>query len=810
MVDATGSKTSSSLRRKILGATGVSQSVKIMPLIATTVLTGLTTANVALAQDAPLGHATAATTAPLAPNGMSEVVVTARRRVERLQEVPLSITAVSAATIEKAQVLDLSDVARLSPALSFYSSGSGLGQTPIIRGVVSGNVLSDAGDVSVFLDGIYLSSRNALNLRVLDVDRIEVVEGPQGTLFGQNSYNGAINYVMKEPGKRYEGFGEVSAGQDGYLLARAAAGGPVIDDIFGLRLAVSTQHYDGGYTNTANPSKNLQGYDDPVTVSAVGVFTPIQQLRVKGKFFYGEDNQDQDAGSILPANCGNNGSGAFTRFCGTVPTQSSASINPKAYGNHAIETIAGIDVDYTPIKNLTISSRSDYEFTKNNSLLDAAYDAAGEPLAAKTASGQATIVNAPIYFSQGNTADLDYSEELRVAYTTRRFNFLLGGYYYTSHENVGYTFSVDDSVLPAGDTFTSIYGRLFGTPNPFTNPVPSTVAAQRTDDVAFFGQFQYNITDKIRFDAEARHTIEDVRLHGIVSGTVPVNTIKTAGFSFWTPRVSLDYRPTREMMFYASAAKGERAGGISTTSSPNIPSEGSYLPETNMTYEVGARTQWLRNRVTANLTLFYSDLTNLQEPQRSADPTYLFNITGNSGSAVAKGVELETSAAITRDFTVGVNYSHTDPTFDKGQLAFGISGCGVGTAACGALANAQGGIPIGGNQLPNSRRDLLSVNATYERPIVRDWSGYVRADLRYQSGFFAENINTISASGFTTVNLRIGAETHGVDIAFFARNLFDKVYVNYIDNTTRVSGLELPDLVEGERRILGVDATARF
>lgn len=749
--------------------------------------------------------------------GLEEVVVTARKREEALQTVPLAITAFTGEQIRRAGIADLADLARLTPGLVFTEiGGSGLTQTPVIRGIVATNLFASQNNVAVFLDNVYLSSRRSLNLQLLDMERVEVLKGPQGSAYGQSAYNGAINYVTKGPGEQFEGLVSGSVGTDEYYEARVAAGGPVIADKLGVRVAASVGGFDGTYENTVNTGENLQGYKSKAA-SLVAKFTPTDRLTLTGRFYWSENNREQDGVVLIANNCGVNAAGGgFTRFCGEVPTHGfSAGISPEAFGLQSDTRVGSLSIDFDVTDNLQFTNLASYQKAVGVSLLDSDLTPpAGYPLVViNTVTGARRTQPTNFFFGSGNTTDEDWSEEARLTYTSENLTVAGGVYYFKQKSYVSTTFPVDGRGLGANERFELFLANLFRANDPFGNPTKATVNAFETKDIAGFGEVSYRFNDQVRVNAELRYTEETTDFTKIVAGTAPVPaaTCCTSGtWKFWNPRLSVDYTAREGLMFYASAAKGTRSGGFSGTSSPNVPGEGLYKPENNLTYELGVRSQWLDRRVTANATIFYSKLSDLQVSQRSADPNFIFNITGNIGKATAQGFEIETTAAITDSFGLTFNYSYTDPKFDSDQFAFGVGGCGVGTAACGSLPNAQGGLPVGGKQLAYSRKTALNAGAVWSFPAWASWRGSLRADVRHESKAFVEAINTISTPAITVANARIGLENERYELTLWAKNLFDEEYVSFASNETRINSLPGVSYSQGNGRQLGVTASVKF
>ncbi len=216
---------------------------------------------------------------------LEEIVVTARKREESVQDIPVVVTAFTADELARRGVSELEDIAAATPGLSFEDFSSSFSAAPVMRGLTQVNVSSEVQNVATFVDGIYIQRNYAVDISLADFQRIEVVKGPQSALYGQNAFAGAINYVLNKPGEQFDGYGEVTAGTDGRLDYKAAFGGPLIEGKLGLRGYYGHSEFDGTWKNEfpGLSAKDARlGWTDNETYSLVAVATPTDWLRLEG------------------------------------------------------------------------------------------------------------------------------------------------------------------------------------------------------------------------------------------------------------------------------------------------------------------------------------------------------------------------------------------------------------------------------------------------------------------------------------------------------------------------------------------------
>lgn len=228
---------------------------------------------------------------------LEEIVVTARKRTENLQDVPLSITAISGVDLERASVYALDDLAEITPGLTYQNIGAF--NTPTIRGLSQTSQIGLQGNVGVFIDGVFLNNRSSLEFGVLDLERIEVVKGPQGALYGRNTFAGAINYVTRSPSTDDIG-GRLSAeiGNEGRWEIGGSVNFPLGENA-AVRVFAATSEFDGTVTNARGGDK-LGGYDERTSYGLSAIFDPSENLSVKLFAARTEVDEDQPPLILVP------------------------------------------------------------------------------------------------------------------------------------------------------------------------------------------------------------------------------------------------------------------------------------------------------------------------------------------------------------------------------------------------------------------------------------------------------------------------------------------------------------------------------
>jgi iron complex outermembrane recepter protein len=782
-----------------------------------------------------LGSATAmfaVTSVPVFAQGIEEIVVTARKRAETLQEVPLAITAFSGEELKARGAQNLYDIAAATPGMIYFENINNTLGTPVIRGLSQTVIASPDRNVAIFYNGVFLSETNAANFDLLDLERVEVVKGPQSALYGRNAFAGAINYV---PGKASteSTFGSVEVTAGNY--SRAAAKGFVnvpLGDNAAARVAVGYDRFGGTTKNFLDPGKHVGGY---ATTAASWdlMLKPSEQAQVNFFGFWTDDKRETGATFAIDNNCGqaNNADTRRIFFCGAVPTTKTVGVDPRSQGNERKGLIAGVEAVYDfEVATATLSgSIADID---QSLYVDRDFSVTGAGTLmgiSRTGPFGPAVRFAPLKTFVGNGAagtpdnTKDYNAELRFeSAQDQAFRWLAGASYYRHNDDNTTTGGVDTSTLAAGESPRTF---LAAAARPIVVPGVNVGDQLRTDRAwAGFAAIDIDVTDQLTFGAEARRD-RDKRLQ--LNRLLPVSTNpaslnpQTRVDKYWTFRFNADYKVTDDALVYASVAKGYLSGFFNGTfdnfAAQPIPFDlQNYGPSTNWTYELGAKTTWMDGRVVANAAIFKIDYKDLHITA-TPPPPLITALTINAATATSKGFELELAAKATEQLTASVNYGYSDPKFGDGVVDLGTA------RFCGSQVDGTGPtqlIPslrlcstnVGGKTLTRTSNHTLSSSLTLEDDITADLSYSLRGDVRYQSKQYTRSNNVQWVAGRTLINVRAALTyQENLEFSLWAKNLFDKKYATVAIAQPFFATdfpIFVPNIGMGDRRTMG--ATARY
>ena len=746
---------------------------------------------------------------------LTGVVVTTRRQEESLQEVPISITALGDEDLLEKGIGDFDDVAAYTPGLSFRDFVTGFNGVATMRGLAQTNVQDAVGNVGTFVDGVYLQRGYMVNFSLADMERIEVVKGPQSALYGQNTFSGAINLVTKKPGDQWESNGSATIGDYGREEIQVGVGGPIIEDVLGVRAYVANSAYGGSIKNNYPGIKgddfdHFGGYDRTAYSGNVEL-TPTDYLTFTASYQKLERSEEQRAyyrasGSspewILNSGT-TNAYGTGTWFEGTLPTNPDELLSglnterpnglfsvkqPEMVSESEIvrlganwEINEAFSLDYT-YGNAKGEAQENFAFPQNS------YN----PLEGGTISQQ----------KEGGVLDFT-SHELRLVYDVGgRFNGEAG--VYSSEADDDFLFALN-FVLPGTELVQGSDDPLDITGAGYT----FTDKSSNYKTNAFFARGDISFLDeRAILSLEGRYTIAETvvrdnlaRLRATNAGNDPdvVAPDLTDEWKYFTPRVSFSYFLTPEKMLYGSVAKGIKTGGFNgyvTGSTVLTESEQSYMPEYNWTYEIGMKNQFLNGDLLLNGALFYTEWKNQQIPVvpenfvifdvngTSAVPS----ITGSVGDSTAMGIELEAS------------YAASDYLSFFGNLAYTKTEYGEG-----ASNPAYGDVT--GNKIPGTAPFSLSAGVDYKRPVFGDYEGFAGLDVSYDSSMYLDAANKIEIDGRALLNGRIGVNKGPYKAFVFVKNLTDEYYIESAFLVPSINSIA-PSF--GERRTVGLTVAYDF
>ena len=763
----------------------------------------LATTSLAAAAIIPAFPAMAQDTAPEAESSGNNIIVTARKIEENIQDIPASITALSQQDLEERNITQLEDVALQTPGLVFEDFSNGGFGSPTIRGTSQFTITSLETNVALFIDGINIPRNYAFDIGATEFERIEVVKGPQSALYGANAFAGVINYVTTSRSlDETQISGKASISENGGLDVFGELSVPLVEDRLALRLAIGQSEFDGDFANlhpladmAPNPGtdEDLGGFEK-FSLQVGASFKPFDSLKVDFDYYRFETESEQaptyrltrnidpalavlGPSAVQDANCSDPNGGGFQLFCGTLPStppQSSLGvdgfvIDPRGFGLDSTSELyrVGAELEITDDLNLSYlyGNYSGDVFSSGNSDRD-------------------PLVGTRLFFSQffqfpfggGQNAftfspvgDFDYdTHELRLAYENTDGLYLMVGAYYQDGEDFN---QFGGAFVPLGVNPTTSFTEIQG--------APTASAITETEKFAVFGRASLALADdRLNINIEGRYTDEEITLTNLLSAA---GEVFERPDDYLTGRGSIDYRLSDDNLLYASVARGFKSGGINTPDGLVIEDR-FFGSETNWTYEIGLKNTLLDGAAILNLAAFYIDWGNLQIQRQPTVPApFVSLITDNIGSASSKGIELDGVWEFAEGFTVNAGLAYIDATFDEGTiserlLTSGASAFGAIPICDDIVCNANG--DVGGNDVPRTSDIQWNIGVSGEVPLSDSVDVFGRADIAGQSDQFVSEINAASIEARTLVNTTLGVRGDNWSASVWAKNLFDKEYVS--------------------------------
>lgn len=738
---------------------------------------------------------------------IEEIIVTARKRAENLQEVPLAITAFTEAALRQNNIQSVHDIANYTPG---FTMDRGFGRDfdrPVIRG--QSNIQGEA-NASFFIDGVYVAG--SITSSTIDaLERIEVVRGPQAALYGRRTFAGAINYITKSPSNEREGQVNGKIGSHQTFKGSMWMRGPIIDNKLQYFIAGNWDYYGGEWRNTLapnppNPSTSPSpagpfaysvaptrgdtsriGYEETKDVTAKLRLLATENVEFNLKSSYARQDDSQRATFLVGANELNcflpvAGTPTATQggyFCGEINTRNrNPTINipdfvdgttgSAAPGASSLRLPNGTN-SATPVPapaqkpgiyrnsyrnsfDVTVDA-NDWEVlgrvAYNYEARDRAFDAdvIGERASAIPRSAPAFVVATGAGFLQAHdeTRISDYSGEFRVTSPEDNRVRGIGGVFYYKENNKTRT-----------RTFSARGFAVF-----LDNGGDYTKGSVK--NVAAFAQLEADVTDKLRLSIEGRYSEDTLGVRTTTPALAPLLNLSTK-FDAITPRFTIDYKVSDDVMLYALVAKGNKPGGFNTglASAQSLPqhiADGTLFvkEEQSWNYEAGVKARWMDNRATTNLSAFYIDwskqqLTTFINTINAAGIAATAPILVNLGVTRVTGLEFESAFQLTEHMTASANYAYVKPEIrvanDVEQFAF----TGVNDPT---LAN---GGNLRGRVTPNSAKHQFSVSATYKAPWTSDVDWYITNDVNYKSKRYDQVFNLAHTGNTMYWNARLGVE----------------------------------------------------
>lgn len=731
----------------------------------------------------------------LSQSGLEEIVVTARKISESIQDVPLSISSFSSQDIQNQAIISVDDVAKFTPGL-FMSNYTGKRDDPglIFRGMESGDTGRQAQLASAFVDGIYLTGSSQW-VSMNDIERVEVVKGPQSAFFGRATFGGAVNFITKTPGNDWRGDTQLIVGENRRGDFSGSFEGPIIEDKLAFRLSGRFYTYDGAWDNDFPGGEKL-GAQETTSANLTLYATPTDNISIKFTSLYSKD--DDGAGvSFLQLAERNN--------CGPFFDPSTApDIRPTNYycGTLSTDGLDALAVDTSV--DLTAPGASwpkkDFGLTRSVNLnsLDIRVDVGGYTLSSLTGVFREDLENMSeqipgellIYSTYEDTT---FSQELRLnSPLDKRLRWMAGLYYLDisyDKQNAGFGCATDTMIYctPAlGPTFfggvgRGAFGGLFGIGS---GDLPASTVVNQ----AVFGSLSYDITDQLTLNLEARHANEELDYGQVIvqeapAGQTGAEVKLNAKFKSTTPRIILDYKANEDTMIYLSYSEGNNPGGFNTQIVEMAPEAakvfqdnfgvGSEIPEGKLkNYEVGIKHSFANGRGFVNGGVYFMEWTNqafktfLKNVDTNGDGVYVpgedrpqIDFSG-SGSTDIRGFEVSAGYALSDNWTASLSYNYNDTKIKKYLDA--------------PYAEVFGTYDASGQEVAHSPKNSGVVSISFNMPAARGGEWFGRLDSIYQDITYAWVHNLAKTPASVRSNIRGGWRNDRYSVSLWVENLTDE------------------------------------
>ena len=706
-----------------------------------------------------------ASKAPAAAGGIEQITITAQKRRQSAQDVGISVTAVSASEIANGSFTNAQELTSLAVGIGTIQPNGEANYALSIRGVANSDFTTNVeSPVAVYVDEVYISQMSGAGFQLFDMERVEFLRGPQGTLFGRNATGGLAHFVTRKPTEELDGYMKLTYGRFTQVKAEAAAGGAVIPGLLSVR-ASGAGHWNSGYVENRLSEDNLNNAND-VAGRLQLLLTPTDDLSllvniraatqdIRTGFF--ENASSVISGELTP--------GVVNPVLDYVDTDGDVFAGDyNDPGFNQLDTFGATATLNWTVAGVTVTSITDYQTVNRDYIEDS--DASPVP-----------------FFNFFLSTDSDqFSQELRVAGGVDWVNWVAGFYYLNLETKDANGFESE----PFGDGVLAPAVGLEATEALSGFDVPYTT---KTESWSLFGQAEFQLLESLSATLGFRW-IQDKKQHNYAQNLVDFlpNTRQRNGnpnvrFTFgtyegerddgiWSARVGLNYKPWQELLAYASWNRGVKGGAFNSPIFPPTEPLGyddatfSYAPEQLDAFEVGIKSRFLGRRLQLNAAAYYYDYNDYQAFQIIGIDT----LTSNA-DATSKGFELEALAVPIAGLFISAGIAYTDVDVDLGN----------GTPTTTSVQTPKWNI-----------NGLIR----YEFPLFAGTLGLqFDADWRDEHFFALTGLETVTEDGYIVANASIGWTSPNGNWAasFYVRNLFDE---EYLVQTFDLSGEDVFGLTE--------------
>ncbi len=730
--------------------------------------------------------------ASAADAGLEEIIVTARKRDENLQDVPISITAFTADSIEQRGIESVYDIAKLTPNLSFNQTYGRVFDRPVIRGM--SQVLGDR-TVSFVVDGVYIAGNMSADLD--DLEQVEVLKGPQAANFGRGSLAGVISYRTRRPSNEWRGGASVSGGDDSYVEASGNISGPIISDKLAFKLGARYYDYDGQYTGRSTDGSEVQlGAENTKRVSGALLWQPTENIDVSVRAFVSQNTDGLYNNIIFKGlNCFTTVPFALSRggsWCGDVPGIPLDGGIGVDFADIARQGRPGVQQDtnlYSSEANWNLGTmkltglvswnRQDEDWIVDDYLIS-------DPTftnRSQVPSATMTIAN-PGNITRLITVREYRSQELRLASNGEgKLQWLAGLYHYdqtTTGFNGGPRYNINLANGMAAATNTGLTGTL--------REISQPISPAEVDNEAVFGSMSYDLTDHWHLSLEGRYAKDSLSLNNTVQLGSNCAAKLEAEYTSFTPRGSVRFDLSDDVNIYASVSRGNKPGDFNNSLCATAVTASEFVrlsdispldikEERSLNYEIGSKMRFMEGRMSLDVAAFYIDWT---DQQLTSSQGYTNNqmlpanisLTLNAGKTEIKGIELNWRWKLNEIVDLNASYGYTDAEFKElcDATYAGTVGVSVQTPPCAGFSNTAT-LSAAGFQTANAPTHTGTAGVELHLPVGDRWTAFARTDASYQGTRYAEVYNFASTGDSVRIDARVGIEDDQWKFTLWGRNV---------------------------------------
>jgi len=767
----------------------------------------------------------------------SDIVVTARRREEQVQDVPIPISVVGVKELDSTGSFNVQRLQQLQPALQFYSSNP-RNSSVNIRGLGAPLGLTNDGidqGVGVYIDQVYFSRVAVATLDFLDVQQVETLRGPQGTLYGKNTVAGAISITSKAPSFNFEGRTEVTLGNLAFKQAKASVSGPLSDKV-AVRLGISTTSRKGTIFNVA--SDNYVNEQDNIGLRGALLWHASDNLSLTLSGDY--NRQDPECCAQIYVRYGPTQRAANRQYPALT-----AALNYAVPSTNPFDRLTDLDADLNALNVLggaslrgelnlgsgTLTSVTAWRFWDWGPANDR--DFTGLPITTR---------------SQNPTRQDQFTQEFRYAGEGKGFDYVVGlfGFYQKIH-----TTGVQQQGSAASRWLLAPSNPLSNDPTVLDGLTASNDILLKNFSGALFAKVNWDVSDaftlspgvRINYDDKVGSYVSIVRdaqgnLVPYSGGTprqaaqreaIQPQAFRDEAYRAWnlTYDLTASYKPSRDVLLYATYAHTFKSGGLNLNGVPVVNGVvqtdlAQIDPEKVDHFELGVKSQFWDRKATFNVSGYWTIIKDYQAIVNNSSTSTLRGYLANAGEVRVRGVEADFSIRPTERFNAYVNGAFTDHKY----VEFANAPCpperSGGTAAPVGSPGGTPGVPgqlspvvcdISGQWLPGISKWAFSYGAEYNVPaklLGLDGEFYVAGDANYRSKFSSNASRSIytDIEGYTLANFRLGFRTDDFNVFGWVRNAFDQEYFELLATTPGNTGLVAGN--PGDPRTYGLTISKAF